>query len=274
MRRFWTPQLDNIVRRNYPSGDRVALAKQLGVTRLALIDRAKVLGVKCKKKRIWTTHSVKYLREHYADTPAFVFAEKFGCCLSCIYDKARSLGLKKSKAYRSELGRRMASSAASAAFRFKPGHVSSNKGLRQSEYMTPEAIQRSRATQWKKGHLPHNAKPVGYERTDTDGYVRISVPGHRRMVFKHRWVWEQHNGPIPKGYLICFRDGNRQNCDISNLELVTRSESMRRCYAQVSPEERHERMERIHAKRRQTIRRDKLRIRYGLAPRTNLVKYG
>jgi hypothetical protein len=43
---------------------------------------------------------------------------------------------------------------------------------------------------------------------------------------KHKVVWEKHNGKVPKGYKISFRDGNTQNCDISNLYLITFEELM------------------------------------------------
>ena len=34
---------------------------------------------------------------------------------------------------------------------------------------------------------------------------------------QYRHVWEQANGEVPEGYVVAFRDGNRQNCDLSNL---------------------------------------------------------
>ena len=37
-------------------------------------------------------------------------------------------------------------------------------------------------------------------------------------------AWERVNGPLPKGYAILFLDGNKQNTDISNLRLMSRSE--------------------------------------------------
>ena len=46
------------------------------------------------------------------------------------------------------------------------------------------------------------------------------------MVLKHRFVWESHYGAIPKGYNVQFKDGNRQNCDISNLYLISRQEQL------------------------------------------------
>lgn len=40
----------------------------------------------------------------------------------------------------------------------------------------------------------------------------------------HRYVWEQINGEIPKGYQIHHIDFNKDNNDISNLQLVSSSE--------------------------------------------------
>ena len=36
----------------------------------------------------------------------------------------------------------------------------------------------------------------------------------------HRAVWEHHNGKIPNGYHVHHKDGDRNNNDISNLELL------------------------------------------------------
>lgn len=42
----------------------------------------------------------------------------------------------------------------------------------------------------------------------------------------HRYVWEYHNGAIPKGYHIHHKDGDRTNNDISNLVLVEAKEHL------------------------------------------------
>lgn len=45
----------------------------------------------------------------------------------------------------------------------------------------------------------------------------------------HREVWKQHHGEYPpRGTALIFKDGNRQNCDINNLELITRKQLMTR----------------------------------------------
>ncbi|WP_321371234.1 HNH endonuclease [uncultured Desulfuromusa sp.] len=33
--------------------------------------------------------------------------------------------------------------------------------------------------------------------------------------------WEQHHGPVPEGMVISFIDGNKLNCVVKNLELLT-----------------------------------------------------
>ena len=41
-------------------------------------------------------------------------------------------------------------------------------------------------------------------------------------MLKHRYIWQQHHGEVPKGSMVVFKDGNRKNTDISNLLLITR----------------------------------------------------
>jgi hypothetical protein len=111
--------------------------------------------------------------------------------------------------------------------RFKKGHASFNKGLKQTEFMSPEQIENSKRTRFQTGHMPHNHLDVGTVVVTTDGYLarKIAEPNQWEMV--HRRVWENHNGPIPKGYCIIFLDGNPLNCDISNLQMVSLAENCR-----------------------------------------------
>lgn len=115
---------------------------------------------------------------------------------------------------------------------FQKGHVPQNKGKKQAEFMSAEAIERSKMTRFRHGQLPHNTKPVGYERINADGYVEVKVrmrPSRKdcndNFVPKHRLVWEQLHGPAPEGCIISFKDGNMQNCDPENLMLITRGEN-------------------------------------------------
>jgi len=100
-----------------------------------------------------------------------------------------------------------------------------------------------RETQFRKGErrgvANENWKPIGTIATDTEGYQRIKVregnPGEatgfgnvRIWPLLSRHLWEQHNGPLPPSHAVAFKDGDRANCSIENLELVSRAELMRR----------------------------------------------
>ena len=50
----------------------------------------------------------------------------------------------------------------------------------------------------------------------------------RDYVAVHHLVWAEHYGPVPAGHAIVFRDGNKNNFNIENLECVSRAELMRR----------------------------------------------
>lgn len=86
----------------------------------------------------------------------------------------------------------------------------------------------ARKTQFKKGGLPHNHRGAGHERIDSkDGYVVMIVDEKNpwsgaatRPVHKHRWLWEQMHGPIPKGMVLKCKSGDKTDTDPSNWELV------------------------------------------------------
>lgn len=81
------------------------------------------------------------------------------------------------------------------------------------------------STQFKKGNIPQNHRPVGSERIDNkDGFVMVKVAEPRTWRLKHILEWEKHHGPVPDDHKIWFIDNDRTNCDISNLMLVTTAE--------------------------------------------------
>lgn len=54
--------------------------------------------------------------------------------------------------------------------------------------------------------------------------IKVAEPNIWRL--KQRVVWEQHHGQIPEGHKIIFLDGNKENLDISNLEMITNDEML------------------------------------------------
>lgn len=81
----------------------------------------------------------------------------------------------------------------------------------------------SQRTQFKPGQRAPNHMPIGTERMRDDGYMEIKVDQRNPytgaqgwFVFKHKYLWEQENGPVPEGHGLKCLDGDRTNCDPSN----------------------------------------------------------
>lgn len=180
------------------------------------------------KKYDWTPERIEELKKLYPNKKSKDIAKHFGFSIYAIYNMAYALKLKKSKEFLRRVSKdNFTENHPARKHWIKKGTPPPNKGKKQKEYMSKEAIDRTKATRFQKGHIPHNAVPIGYERLDKDGYIYIKVEGKRKLVLKHRHVWEQHNEAIPKGYNIQFKDGNKHNCDINNLYIISRSEQMK-----------------------------------------------
>lgn len=110
---------------------------------------------------------------------------------------------------------------------FKKGHTPKNKGRKQVEFMSSEGIENSAKTRFKKGNESWNKKPVGYSRRTRDGYLEIKVAQPNVFKLKHRLVWEENFGEIPKAYNVQFKDGNPLNCTPENLYIVSKAEQVR-----------------------------------------------
>lgn len=115
---------------------------------------------------------------------------------------------------------------------FKKGQPAYNKGMKQTDFMSAEAIEKTKATHFQKGQIPHNAIGfgIGRERMDKDGYIQVKVKLHSNAEgrwnnyrYKHVLIWEQEHGcHIPPKTAIIFADGNKRNFDPDNLVAVPR----------------------------------------------------
>ena len=108
---------------------------------------------------------------------------------------------------------------------FRKGQKSWNKGMKGLNL----AGENGKKTQFKKGQIPLNYRPVGSERINVDGYIEIKVADPKTWRLKHRHVWGQANGSIPKSHVIIFLDQNKQNCALENLMMIPRSKHARMC---------------------------------------------
>jgi hypothetical protein len=189
----------------------------------------------------WTAFELWYLKERYPHVPTEVIRVSLGRTEKSVYMAAKIHGLKKSPEYLASenSGRISKLLDKGAVHRYKKGQRPPNAGRKQKEWMSPEMIERTKATRFKKGTVPPNHKPVGSERIcSKDGYVLIKVrEGIGGFKLKHRVVYEQHYGPIPKGYNVEFKDRDKRNFSPDNLILRTRKENMKQnTYHNYGPE--------------------------------------
>jgi hypothetical protein len=178
------------------------------------------------------------LRDRYADTKTSHIAALLGVSVGRVYAKAHALGLKKSAAFLASPEAYRLDGKIGASTRFEKGQQPWNKGIKGLDIGGHE-------TRFKPGHRGGRAaevyRPIGSERISEDGYLQRKInddmPLQKRWRAVHILVWEEVNGPLPKGYAVVFKDGNKTNIGIINLELISRRELMARNTIHNLPEE-------------------------------------
>lgn len=183
-------------------------------------------------RHVWTPAEVERLTALYADTKTLEIAEQLGIDLWKVYAKANSLGLKKSEAYLAspDACRLRRGDNIGASARFQKGDPAWNKGIKF------DSGGRSHETRFKPGHRGGKAaelyQPIGTERISKDGYLQRKtnddMPLQKRWRGVHIIVWEEANGPLPAGHAVTFKDGNKKNTALDNLELLSRAQLMAR----------------------------------------------
>lgn len=221
------------------------------------------------KVKRWTQWEVEYLIKHYATRTCADIAEWVHHSPRGVQTKAFTLGLHKSKEFKAE--RRKVG-------QFRNGQKPFNAGRKQETYMTAEGVANSSRTRFRKGECrqdnPKNRKP-GYECLRTEkgrSYWWIKPHDGRRMMPKHRYIWEQAHGPIPKGWCVMFKDKDTTNCDLDNLYIISRGAQLRKNYDALPEERKAACRAKIQESRNAKIRADKVRLRWGMQPLTRLVK--
>jgi len=115
--------------------------------------------------------------------------------------------------------------------RFQKGNAAFNKGKTWDEYMSKKGQENSKKTWFSstdrsKQNSNNKPFPLFSERIDVDGYTLIKIENPSKWVFKHKWLYEQyHNCKVPKGFVVTFLDGNKQNLDINNLAMISQNQN-------------------------------------------------
>ena len=106
--------------------------------------------------------------------------------------------------------------------RWRKGHKSWNKGRKGAGVINSGCF--------AEGHKSFNEVPIGTitRRIGRDKRewlwikVRDSEDANNNFELLHRYVWEQAHGEIPDTHVVIFLDGNHENCELSNLRLVSK----------------------------------------------------
>ena len=105
-----------------------------------------------------------------------------------------------------------------ATGRFEKGNTPWNRGI--------SSFDPSPGTHFKKGFVPQNTLPVGTE-VETKGYIRRKIAEPSVWRQRSRIIWEEHHGrPLPEGWIVRHRDGDKLNDDPHNLEAMPRSRNL------------------------------------------------
>lgn len=161
---------------------------------------------------------------------------------------------------------------------FRKGHVPHNKRKEWKYYMSEEGQNRARKAQYKKGVCRDDnprKRSAGYECLRSEKgrqYWWIKPDDGRKMMPKHRYVWEKANGPIPEGHCVQFKDGDTLNCRLENLYLISRGKQLRKNFDELPEERKAETRAKQQATRKKSIRADRLRLKWGLEPLGKLIK--
>jgi hypothetical protein len=171
-------------------------------------------------KKAWTEKEIALLKKEYPDTPGSILAKKLGRSVFSVYGKANALNLLKSESFMASQfsGRIKKGYSHSTKSQFKKGNKPWNTGVK--------GVCKANAGSFKKGQKPHNHKPVGSTRINEEKYHIIKTAEPNKWELLHRHNWKKVHGKIPNNKLLIFKDGNKNNCAVKNLLLITKKENM------------------------------------------------
>ena len=158
--------------------------------------------------RVFTDEMIQFIRDNAAGTRIKVLTamlnERFGTNLSYnqVYVAMKNRKIK-----------------TGVDTKFYPGCPGTTKGMKFPG--------RKSSTSFYPGRVPPTIKPIGSETIRHEGYYWIKVANPNVWREKHRHIWEQAHGPIPKTHVVLFADGNKLNCTLENLILIKRSQLVR-----------------------------------------------
>lgn len=163
------------------------------------------------------------IRILYPTVPSRALCDYLGYTTSQLYNRVFNMGVKKNPRIKYLQNKKLSIKAGTKS-RWQPGHIPHNKGKK----MSSELYAKVQGTMYQPGNKPFNtrepnATSIRYDKTGRPySYTKVK---DSLWVLTHRLIWESIYGPIPKGYVVRFKDGNNLNLDIENLECIPMREN-------------------------------------------------
>lgn len=161
------------------------------------------------KNKNYTAEQLAWLKKHRKTTRTPKLTEKFNARFGTEISKGTLHALCVRNGWYSDLKRGR-----------EIGAVPWNKGLKTG--LLPKSA-------FQQGHVSERKKPLFSEIIrGGDIVIKVAETGDRNKdyIAKRRYIWQQHHGEIPKGFMIRHKDGNPRNFAIENLELISKRESV------------------------------------------------
>ncbi len=229
MRKIWTHKELKCLEQNYHKFSMNQLCDILpGKSKSAIKNKARHLKLNKNRNTRLNPSEVCEIINRYPNELAQVLADEFKVPIWNIYKLAYKYGIKKSDQFlKSESsGRIQKGKSLSPKTQFKKGCPGATKGLRiEAIIKNKEKLRNWRdKCLWKKGHKPVNTAKDGEIRWRKNvGYYFIRI-SENHWEFLHRHIWQEKKGEIPEGFNVVFKDGNRRNCKLSNLECISNAD--------------------------------------------------
>ena len=179
----------------------------------------------------WQPAEIDALRARFPNEKTRDVAQAMGRTYSSVCGMAAKLGLRKSVEFLADpalSGRTDGNRGVSG--RIQKGAKPWNKGMKGLQIG-------GKATQFPKGHPPHNTAPIGSYRIDKDGTLQRKISNAKGSNSKrwrgvHELVWVEANGPVPPRHIVIFKPGMKtaelSEITVDKVECISWAENMRR----------------------------------------------
>lgn len=252
--RLWSAKESEYLRKHYISARSVkAIAARLGFCQAQVYLKARYMNLG-KRLRVgankiqFTRREIKFIKDNFHTHTNPQLARKLGKTLTVVRNKCRELGLLHMQlqywtpeqvefitANYKHMGDTQLAIEMQKRWprknRWTNKHIDKKRGYLGLKRTIEEQFRIRTGRFNKKDYANFDGKqfPQGKKRLwfQNGRYVWMIKSG-KYFVPLHRYKWEKLRGKIPPGKKLHFIDGDRTNCRISNLVLLTKSELARR----------------------------------------------